>query len=429
MILTVMGHPSFQAAMAAVVIFQTALCTPADASSHLIKLHAWLQSPAWIEDEVPAKLGQRPFQGEPCFCYETALKLFYYCNLIYGIEEEPDSEYSLDVALGLYKLTNHRVLKKKKFDTKCLLTWDAEQRIIVLAFRGTASMANVLADLEVWRAAHPPERGKYFLGSQPMVHRGFLETWQTSGLKADVMELLKEIMSANPEKDAPWRVLTTGHSLGGALAHLASYDIAKQEGSHAKLTCITFGAPRPGNHAFAHSFASVVPDAWDIFHADDAVSCGGKFIFMYKRAAKTVIVSREGDLIVRPTYAEAAVRRSWSSSLLEHFLARYARSLVSILRAEIKQSRKKAGASGADVAAENKPDPASAHSLQELLACKYVQTMLTTTMSVRADSLKLLTGRQPSIVYLMRRDTLSSMTISGNEHRRELIEDDFDQTD
>ena len=41
-----------------------------------------------------------------------------------------------------------------------------------------------------------------------------------------------------------------GHSLGGALALLAAYDI-KETFKFQRLSVHTFGAPRVGNHAFA----------------------------------------------------------------------------------------------------------------------------------------------------------------------------------
>jgi predicted lipase len=51
-----------------------------------------------------------------------------------------------------------------------------------------------------------------------------------------------------------------GHSLGGALAVLAAYDIraaAHALGIDLRVTCYTFGQPRVGNHAFAKDFSEV----------------------------------------------------------------------------------------------------------------------------------------------------------------------------
>lgn len=62
----------------------------------------------------------------------------------------------------------------------------------------------------------------------------------------------------------------TGHSLGGALATLAAYDVARalQElpERKAEVACYTFGAPRVGNYAFARAYAAAVPDTWSIIN-------------------------------------------------------------------------------------------------------------------------------------------------------------------
>ena len=52
-----------------------------------------------------------------------------------------------------------------------------------------------------------------------------------------------------------------GHSLGGALATLAAYDLAA-ELSLPHLQCITFGAPRVGNSIFVADYNCHVPDTW-----------------------------------------------------------------------------------------------------------------------------------------------------------------------
>ena len=60
-----------------------------------------------------------------------------------------------------------------------------------------------------------------------------------------------------------------GHSLGGALAELAAFDIQRALRAANKdcfMSCYTLGAPRLGNHAFAHLFRATVPDCWSLIN-------------------------------------------------------------------------------------------------------------------------------------------------------------------
>ena len=65
-------------------------------------------------------------------------------------------------------------------------------------------------------------------------------------------------------------MVATGHSLGGALATLAAYDIRKQlldnRQSNTQVVCYTFAAPRTGNHAFARDYTAAVPDTWSVIN-------------------------------------------------------------------------------------------------------------------------------------------------------------------
>ena len=59
--------------------------------------------------------------------------------------------------------------------------------------------------------------------------------------------------------DTPLLLLTVaaGHSLGGALAQLAAYEIkmnCANSGADVKVSCYILGAPRVGNAAFAQAF-------------------------------------------------------------------------------------------------------------------------------------------------------------------------------
>ncbi len=57
-----------------------------------------------------------------------------------------DSKLSLETAMGLYGLEHSELFWEKALDTKLLLAWS--DKTIVMAFRGTASMANALADVQ-----------------------------------------------------------------------------------------------------------------------------------------------------------------------------------------------------------------------------------------------------------------------------------------
>ena len=76
-----------------------------------------------------------------------------------------------------------------------------------------------------------------------------------------------------PGADSVFLTLT-GHSLGGALACLAAFDIQRMCPCLGPLdvACYTFGAPRVGNHAFARQYDATVPDTWSIIN-DQVGAC------------------------------------------------------------------------------------------------------------------------------------------------------------
>ena len=64
-----------------------------------------------------------------------------------------------------------------------------------------------------------------------------------------------------------FQIYCTGHSLGGALATLAAFDISRAMewvNRPTKIICYTFGAPRIGNYAFAETYDRLVPETWNI---------------------------------------------------------------------------------------------------------------------------------------------------------------------
>ena len=88
-----------------------------------------------------------------------------FCESIYDdvayASQVPDSEYHLETAMGLFDLSDFELVWERAMDTKCLMAWNSKTHVAVLAFRGTASMANVLADLQVMVGRSTPRAQLY----------------------------------------------------------------------------------------------------------------------------------------------------------------------------------------------------------------------------------------------------------------------------
>ncbi|EIE21257.1 alpha/beta-hydrolase [Coccomyxa subellipsoidea C-169] len=279
------------------------------------------------------------------FCFETAMNMLYWSALVYDYEEALDSKLSLDTAMSLYGLEHSELFWEKALDTKLLMAWN--KHTIVMAFRGTASFANALADLQAWQIAHPPARGFVFR-HRPRVHLGFWKSWTANGLNKRVCQRIMSILRSPDVDSERVKVYITGHSLGGALATLAAHELratARSYGVDRELACYTFGAPRVGNHAFAREFNEVAPDTWHIINDQDVVAKAPKFLILYKRAGHRVVINKMGDMIVRPSFIEITMRNG-SSSVAHHMLGSYQRSLLAILLAQFTKKRFSGGMAG-----------------------------------------------------------------------------------
>jgi len=118
--------------------------------------------------------------------------------------------------------------------------------MLILAFRGTQpSISDVLTDIKADLVAAP---------GSGRAHRGFLEAFEK--VKDPVQRALEE--HAGPP------VYITGHSLGGALAILATRYLEKDSLG----ACYTFGGPRVGDDDF---FQGVKTPVYRVVNAADGV--------------------------------------------------------------------------------------------------------------------------------------------------------------
>ena len=203
--------------------------------------------------------------------------------------------------------------------------WDVERETAVVAFRGTEpnSLENWLENLDAHHSewALFPEPGEVVPPPPVRVHAGFLDSWRE--LRDDTFAALAELAAARfapREATAPRAarlpVVLTGHSLGGALATLAAFELAvsgyetraraanlnpsvgaKEEALPADAESAptrlgaspappapppraraavegvrTCGSPRVGDILFAAAYRAVLGDrTWRVTHAHDVV--------------------------------------------------------------------------------------------------------------------------------------------------------------
>ena len=100
---------------------------------------------------------------------------------------------------------------------------------VILAFRGTKEPIDFLTDAEF----------KMTELDGLMVHDGFLTAWKT--IKQTILDWSKE--NKKP-------LYITGHSLGGAMANFAGWELSKA--SIPFVQCVTFGEPRSGDKRWAN---------------------------------------------------------------------------------------------------------------------------------------------------------------------------------
>ncbi|DBA98706.1 TPA: hypothetical protein ACH3X1_014479 [Trebouxia sp. C0004] len=318
-----------------------------------IVVQEWLQIFAWTEHTRDAKHAERQsyvpqqqqklLEDHPIFCFETAIKLLYWCGFVYEHDEgRPVSKLSQETALKLFSLDHFQLIRCTQANVKCLVAWS--HHTLVVAFRGTANLTNACADVKAWMVHQSPVTPRQLLHAAPKVHSGFHSAWEISGLKAAVMELIQSQISS--EAAADMTVFLTGHSLGGAMANLAAVDISRMM-TWASVKVYTVGAPRVGNHAYARMYNKLVPDTWSIINHRDPVPQMAKFWFLYARPGQRVLLYEDGDMVISPTPLDIRLQNyRRRGKLKQHKLTSYRAALVAVLKAQIKNERLEPGLQG-----------------------------------------------------------------------------------
>jgi pimeloyl-ACP methyl ester carboxylesterase len=120
---------------------------------------------------------------------------------------------------------------------------------VILAFRGTYSITNTIADLSTVPQEYVPYPGSDDPTAPKCancsVHTGFYTSWQNT--RKEIMDDVLSALNSHPD----YELVLVGHSLGGAVAAIAGLDFLAL-GRNPTVT--TFGEPRIGNAALSAYF-------------------------------------------------------------------------------------------------------------------------------------------------------------------------------
>jgi triacylglycerol lipase len=129
------------------------------------------------------------------------------------------------------------------------------ERASILAFRGSGSAEDWVSDFIAQQTTYRPVK------NSGLTHKGFTDIYMSA--REQIFEIINQL---SPDKP----LFITGHSLGGALATLASLDLASNSEFSAPIV-YTFGAPRVGDPKFASSYNAVIATHWRFQNEFDIV--------------------------------------------------------------------------------------------------------------------------------------------------------------
>ncbi|KAL8801648.1 MAG: hypothetical protein Q9200_006875 [Gallowayella weberi] len=146
-----------------------------------------------------------------------------------------------------------------KFDDTGYIAIDDTNKIIVLAIRGSVSDTN-------WRADWDMIRVQVNFCDNCKIHRGFRNSWEE--IKIAVLVNIQKAVQLHPD----YRIIVTGHSLGGAVATLAAAELRRLDGHFlAETELYTFGSPRIANDVAAEWLSGQSRFSWRITNENDIV--------------------------------------------------------------------------------------------------------------------------------------------------------------
>lgn len=164
------------------------------------------------------------------------------------VRQRRSDEYLERLNAGLGELGFELVATFSSGGTQAFLATRDRDRLAVLAFRGTE---------KDWQDIKTDLNARFYEDDNgARIYTGFWKTYRK------VCEPVRE--QANRLCEEGYRLYLTGHSLGGALAVVATRDLNQDR----IAACYTFGSPKVGNEEFGYP---IKPPIYRVVNAVDAV--------------------------------------------------------------------------------------------------------------------------------------------------------------
>ena len=190
------------------------------------------------------------------------LDIAYLCKLSYKSQSEINDifEKSNSPYEGLTKkCTGTPILHENKKRNDCEVYTVTYNNNLIIIFRGTESLQDVLSDLNIIKEPLLLDNSTVY----PFVHSGFLR--QLNSVTLNVEKVITEFKQKEPSGS----IIICGHSLGGAIATIAAIKYTLR--FEMPVYCITFGSPRAGDYKFAKIFDDKIVLSIRIVNQDDPI--------------------------------------------------------------------------------------------------------------------------------------------------------------
>ena len=189
------------------------------------------------------------------------LDLAYLCKLSYLDQEEIKQIFNNNTHEYKHLIENSTdfplLIENNKDDCEVYIL--KYNNNLIIAFRGTESLQDMISDIKIARKDLVLKNTCL----KPLVHTGFYD--QLDSVNNTIERNIKMFKESTPEGS----LIITGHSLGGAVATIASLKYATE--FELPTYCVTFGSPRVGDAIFCNLFNEKIASSIRIVNDDDPI--------------------------------------------------------------------------------------------------------------------------------------------------------------